>query len=168
MSSIVYVLIVFGSWAGLLILIWRGWRNRERRQRAAIGLLPTIPKNLGIPTVRSTSGLYVGSTMVPSWQDRIVTAGLGHRARAQLTGYESGILLRRTGEEPIWMPWKSIVGVRTERGLAGKVLTSNGLLVIRWVLSSGTEIDTGFRADDKDIYPSWTSMATQNSAVDRG
>ncbi len=32
-------------------------------------------------------------------------------------------------------------------------MTEGGLLVIRWKLPSGTEIETGFRADDKSVYP---------------
>ena len=31
-------------------------------------------------------------------------------------------------------------------------MTRNGILAIRWRLPSGTEIDTGFRGDDRDEY----------------
>ena len=34
-------------------------------------------------------------------------------------------------------------------------MTRDGVLVIRWELPSGTEIDTGFRGDDKTVYPHW-------------
>jgi hypothetical protein len=57
--------------------------------------------------------------------------------------------------------------VRTERGLAGKVLpggraeTPGGLLVLRWRLPSGTEIDSGFRGDDRSDYARWTPHEKQ-------
>lgn len=64
---------------------------------------------------------------------------------------------------PIWIPQDSIRAIRTERGLAGKVMTKDGVLVIRWELPSGTEIDTGFRGDDKSVYPAWTHEENENS-----
>jgi hypothetical protein len=46
--------------------------------------------------------------------------------------------------------------------LAGKVLpgartgtAAAGILVIRWRLPSGAEIDTGFRGDDRRDYAQW-------------
>ncbi|MDX5310307.1 MAG: transporter, partial [Rhodococcus sp. (in: high G+C Gram-positive bacteria)] len=74
----------------------------------------------------------------------------------------AGVLLERDGASPIWIPQDSIRAVRTERGLAGKVMTKDGVLVIRWQLPSGTEIDTGFRGDDKTIYPQWVQETNEN------
>lgn len=61
---------------------------------------------------------------------------------------------------------ESLIGVRTERALAGKVIPGRpgaedpgGLLVIRWRLPSGIEIDTGFRGDDRRDYARWTTGA---------
>ncbi len=45
--------------------------------------------------------------------------------------------------------------IRTERGVAGKVAARSGLLAIRWRLPSGTVIDTGFRANNRDEYAKW-------------
>ena len=58
--------------------------------------------------------------------------------------------------------------IRTERGIAGKVVpggrsaatggkaqSHDGILAIRWKLPSGTEIDTGFRADNRAEYDRW-------------
>ena len=58
-------------------------------------------------------------------------------------------MLQRSGAGPIWIPDESITAIRTERGIAGKALTHDGILAIRWRLPSGTEIDTGFRGDDR-------------------
>ncbi|OBA36072.1 transporter [Rhodococcus pyridinivorans] len=150
-------------WVVLVLLMWKGWKGRARRQQDVVGELPTVPAELGERLVEPTTGLYVGSTLAPSWQDRIAVGDLGHRANAELTRYRSGALLERDGASPIWIPQDSIRAIRTERGLAGKVMSQDGVLVIRWQLPSGTEVDTGFRGDDKSIYPLWTSGSDEKS-----
>ncbi|UTT50396.1 PH-like domain-containing protein [Rhodococcus gordoniae] len=150
-------------WVVLVLLMWKGWKGRARRQRDAVGELPTVPAELGERLVEPSTGLYVGSTLAPSWQDRVAVGDLGHRANAELSRYRSGVLLERDGASPIWIPQDSIRAIRTERGLAGKVMSKDGVLVIRWELPSGTEIDTGFRGDDKSIYPLWTNGNDERS-----
>lgn len=158
---IVIAFVVF--WIAMIGLIFWGWRGRQKRQADIIGTLPTAPDDPGAMLIEPASGLYVGSTIAPSWQDRIAVGDIGHRATAELSRHERGILLSRTGESSIWIPQDSIRAVRTERGLAGKVMSKDGLLVIRWVLPTGTEIDTGFRADDKLIYPTWVDSDPNES-----
>jgi hypothetical protein len=147
----------------------RGWRRRAEGQAELIGTLPVMPDLVGSAVVAPTRGLYLGSTLAPNWLDRVTVGDLGYRTNAVLTRYPEGVLLERSGAGPIWMPQGSISGVRTERGLAGKVLpgipgkgmdqAAGGILVIRWRLPSGTEIDTGFRGDDRRVYPEWTSSS---------
>ncbi|EME65879.1 MULTISPECIES: hypothetical protein [Rhodococcus] len=149
-------------WVVLVLLMWKGWRGRGRRQADAVGALPPVPAELGEQLVAPSTGLYVGSTLAPSWQDRIAVGDLGHRAAGEISRYRAGVLLERDGASPIWIPQDSIRAVRTERGLAGKVMTKDGVLVIRWQLPSGTEIDTGFRGDDKTIYPQWVQETNEN------
>ena len=157
-------------WAALIALILWGWRGRQKRQADRIGELPAVPADLGPASIGPTTGLYVGSTIAPSWQDRIAVGDIGHRSTGTLARYATGILLDRDAESPIWIPAESIRAVRTERGLAGKVMTRDGLLVIRWELPTGTEIDTGFRSDDKDVYPAWVdayaALMNDNPATD--
>ncbi|UYP20744.1 transporter [Rhodococcus sp. Z13] len=150
-------------WVVLVLLMWKGWRGRARRQQDVIGELPAVPAEPGERILEPTTGLYVGSTIAPSWQDRIAVGDLGYRATAELSRYRTGVLLERTGASPIWIPQESIRAIRTERGLAGKVMTKDGVLVIRWQLPSGTEIDTGFRGDDKSVYPLWTNGTGEQS-----
>jgi hypothetical protein len=121
-----------------------------------IGSLPPLPDTVGPALIGATKGLYVGSTIAPSWQDRIAVGDLGFRSKAVLTRYPEGIMLQRTGAGPIWIPDESITAIRTERGIAGKALTHDGILAIRWKLPSGTEIDTGFRGDDRRELANWT------------
>lgn len=158
---IVIAFVVF--WIAMIGLIFWGWRGRQKRQADAIGTFPGVPEDLGPTLIEASTGLYVGSTIAPSWQDRIAVGDIGHRATAELSRYEAGILLERTGESTIWIPQDCVRAIRTERGLAGKVMTKDGLLVIRWVLPTGTEIDTGFRADDKLVYPAWVDTETDSN-----
>ena len=143
----------------------RGWTRRGRRQTELIGTLPAMPDLFGSAVEPPSRGLYVGSTLAPNWLDRVTVGDLGYRSKAALARYPEGILLERSGASPIWIPQESVVGVRTEKALAGKVIAGSagasrgtgGILVSRWRLPSGTEIDTGFRGDDRADYPRWTS-----------
>ena len=150
MAAVVAILI-----AVLIQAMMRGWRRRAERQAQIVGQLPPLPDSVGPALVAPTKGLYVGSTLVPHWNDRVAAADLGFRAKAVLTRYPEGIMVQRSGAGPIWIPDDAIAGIRTERNLAGKALTHDGILAIRWRLPSGTEIDTGFRADNRADYSKW-------------
>jgi hypothetical protein len=82
---------------------------------------------------------------------------LGYRTKVVLTRYPEGIMLQRTGATPIWIPDESISAIRAERGIAGKAMTHDGILAIRWKLPSGTEIDTGFRGENRADYSKWVT-----------
>jgi hypothetical protein len=120
-----------------------------------IGTLPPMPDTVGAAIIPATKGLYVGTTLVPHWNDRVAAGDLGYRTKAVLTRYPEGIMLQRTGAGPIWIPDDAITAIRTELGVAGKVVAGEGVLAIRWRLPSGTEIDTGFRADNRAEYDRW-------------
>jgi hypothetical protein len=160
----------------------RGWRHRAERQEELVGALPSMPDQVGSATIAPTRGLYIGSTFAgsealresgssASWLERVNAGDLGYRCKAVLTRYPEGILLERSGAGPIWMPAESVIGVRTVRALAGKVLptrntqvspeSAGGILVIRWTLPSGTALDTGFRGDDRGQYARWITQAGQ-------
>jgi hypothetical protein len=153
MAGIVAVLI-----AVLIQAMMRGWRRRAERQAQLIGTLPALPDTVGPVLVPATKGLYVGSTLAPHWNDRVAVGDLGFRTKAVLTRYPEGIMVQRSGAGPIWIPDDSITAIRTERGIAGKAITHEGILAIRWRLPSGAEIDTGFRANDRREYSQWVEQ----------
>jgi hypothetical protein len=150
MAAVLAVLAFFAIRAML-----RGWLRRAQRQAPLIGDLPVVPDDPGPVTIAPTRGLYVGSTLAPDWMDRIAVGDLGYRAKAVLTRHTRGILMERSGATPLWIPEPSITAIRTEKGIAGKVVPRQGILAIRWRLPSGTEIDTGFRGDDRRKYADW-------------
>jgi hypothetical protein len=155
MAAVLVLLIAF-----FIRQMMRGWLRRAQRQVEMIGTLPPLPDTVGPVLIQATRGLYVGSTIAPSWQDRIAVGDLGFRSKAVLTRYPEGIMLQRTGASPIWIPDDAITAIRTERGIAGKALTYDGILAIRWKLPSGTEIDTGFRSDDRRELANWIQEDT--------
>jgi hypothetical protein len=154
MAAVLAVVVVV-----LMQAMMRGWRRRTERQAEMIGTLPPLPDTVGAAIIPATKGLYVGSTLVPHWNDRVAAGDLGYRTKAVLTRYPEGIMLQRSGAGPIWIPDDAIEAIRTERGIAGKVVSEDGILAIRWRLPSGTEIDTGFRADDRGVYARWLEEA---------
>jgi hypothetical protein len=164
-SSLIFAAVLVVLIAFLIHLILRGWRRRAERQVALVGKLPAMPDTVGPALVTATKGLYVGSTFSPSWQDRIAVGDLGFRSKAVLTRYPEGIMVQRSGATPIWIPDESITAIRTERGIAGKAMTHEGILAIRWRLPSGTEIDTGFRGDDRGEYVKWVSQGTDGAEI---
>ena len=166
---------IFGFVVVILIAVairrmLRGWKRRAERQTSLIGALPTMPDLVGSAVIAPIRGLYIGSTLAPDWLERVAVGDLGYRSKAALTRYPEGILLERSGASPIWIPQESLVGVRVEGRLAGKVLpggrsgtgSSGGILVFRWCLPSGTEIDTGFRGDGSREYARWISPGTDS------
>jgi hypothetical protein len=154
MAAVLAVVVVV-----LMQAMMRGWRRGTERQAEMIGTLPPLPDTVGAAIIPATKGLYVGSTLVPHWNDRVAAGDLGYRTKAVLTRYPEGIMLQRSGAGPIWIPDDAIEAIRTERGIAGKVVSEDGILAIRWRLPSGTEIDTGFRADDRGVYARWLEEA---------
>lgn len=162
-ASYVFALVIVVLIGLVIRRMLSGWKHRSQLQQAAIGTLPAPPESLGPAVVSPTRGMYVGCTVAPDWLNRVTVGDLGYRYRAVLTRYRAGILLERSGAGPIWIPQDRIIAVRVEQGLAGKVLPAagadaeGGILVIRWRLPSGTEIDTGFRGDDRRAYPQWTT-----------
>jgi hypothetical protein len=153
-GSLIFAAVLVVVITVVIQLMMRGWRRRAAHQQELIGNLPDLPGELGTATT-TTRGLYSGCTMAPEWNERITAGDLGYRSKAVLTQYPEGILLERIRAQPIWIPQESITAIRMERGIAGKVVARIGVLVIRWRLPSGVEIDTGFRASHRDEYTGW-------------
>lgn len=157
-ASLIFAVVLVLVIGWLIRLMMRGWRRRGQLQETLIGTLPAVPDMVGPPTVAATRGQYLGCTLAPKWNDRVVAGDLGYRTKAVLTRYPEGIMVQRSGARPIWIPQDAILAVRTERGIAGRTIPSrshDGVLAIRWRLPSGTEIDTGFRADDRSEHTRW-------------
>ncbi|EIE98684.1 PH-like domain-containing protein [Saccharomonospora glauca] len=163
MDRLLLTLLCFAFFALCLYGMWRGWRRQARTQSVLVPPFPTVPEERG-ELLLSTRGLYVSTTMSGHWQDRIVTRGAGMRGPAALRLYDRGIEVDRDGAPGFWIPRDSIVRVGTAKGMAGKVMGTESLLVFTWRLGD-VELDTGLRGDDLSVYPQWIEQAKGGAQV---
>ena len=78
---------------------------------------------------------------------------LGFKTKSTLLIYSDGIIFTRNGAKDLWIPAKKLAVITTGRGMIGKVVERDGLIVIGWTLD-GHRVQTGFRtryADQKKI-----------------
>ena len=125
-------------------LMREGWKWRGTLQ----GDLPELhsaPDDPGEAKL-TMSGRYHGSTTAGQWLDRIVAHGLGTRSRAELTLTDAGLDVVRQGADDFFVPADALREARLDKGIAGKVLTEGGLLVVTWAHGDYL-LDTGFRLE---------------------
>ncbi|GAB3541182.1 hypothetical protein GCM10027403_32220 [Arthrobacter tecti] len=155
-TAVVVSLIAIVVLLGLMAL---GWRNRLRRQQH-IQPPSAAPEDRGAPLYAAV-GQYVVTTSGGDWLDRVSAHGLGNKATATAAVYSHGLLFDRSGEREIYIARDSLVGVRLERGMAGKFVEKDGLLVVTWALGDET-YDTGFRtryaADKPQLLAAVTAL----------
>ncbi|MFD3478510.1 hypothetical protein [Streptomyces sp. NPDC058695] len=153
---------------GLLLFIalvyWlmrQGWKWRGTLQ-GDLPPLPTAPSAPG-PARLELSGRYHGSTTAGQWLDRIVAHGLGTRSRVELTLTDEGLDVVRPGATDFFIPVAQLREARLDKGIAGKVLTEGGLLIVTW--GHGDKlIDSGFRSDHAAEQAEW--VETLNNMID--
>ncbi|ARF54386.1 hypothetical protein [Streptomyces gilvosporeus] len=155
--------------AGLLVFViflyWlmrEGWKWRGKLQ-GDLPELPSAPDAPGEPKL-SMTGRYHGSTTAGQWLDRIVARGLGTRSRAELTLTDQGLAVVRPGAQDFFVPAAALRGARLDKGIAGKVLTEGGLLIVTWE-HGDREIDSGFRSDRAEEHPAWAAALTALSTA---
>ncbi|GAA3882987.1 hypothetical protein [Streptomyces sedi] len=144
---------------GLLLLValvyWlmrQGWKWRATLQSDLPEPEP-LPGEPGAPRL-SFTGRYHGSTVAGQWLERIVAHGLGVRSRADVALTERGVTVARPGAGDFLIPAEHVLGARLDKGIAGKVLTEGGLLVITWRLGERV-LDSGFRSDLASEHAAW-------------
>ncbi|WP_079663526.1 PH-like domain-containing protein [Streptomyces sp. 3214.6] len=136
-------------------LMREGWKWRGTLQ-GDLPELPTAPPESGEArlTVLSMSGRYHGSTTAGQWLDRIVAHGLGTRSRVELTLTDAGLDVVRPGATDFFIPVGALREALLGKGIAGKVLTEGGLLVVTWAHGDKL-IDSGFRSDQAAEHTEW-------------
>ncbi|MHA6804913.1 PH-like domain-containing protein [Salinifilum ghardaiensis] len=154
MSRALWVLALVALAALCLYGMRRGWRNRARRQAAALPPLPQPPAELGGELVTALSGLYVGTVHAGDWQDRIAASGLGVRSSAVARLHAAGLLIEREGADDVWIPAEAVSRARVDHKLANKVVPGIGLVVVTWRLGEH-ELDTGVRGADREAHQRW-------------
>lgn len=145
----------------IALLYWLmrlGWKRRAMLH----GHLPepaALPVEPGKARLTLT-GRYHASTTAGQWLDRVVAHGLGTRSQATLTLTEDGLIIERPGAADFFVPVDALRGARLDTGIAGKVVTEGGLLVITWQLGD-QQLDSGFRADHPADHHLWVSAVNE-------
>jgi hypothetical protein len=143
-------------------LMREGWKWRGTLQ-SDLPELPTSPEEPGEARL-GMSGRYHGSTTAGQWLDRIVAHGLGTRSRVELTLTDAGLDVVRPGATDFFVPADALREARLDKGIAGKVLTEGGLLVVTWE-HGGRLLDSGFRSDRAAEHNEW--VATLNQMINK-
>ena len=96
----------------------------------------------------SVEGTYVSTTTAVSRLERVTVEGLGNRARATLLVTrgtpEELVRIERQGESTVRITGPRLVSVRRDRGMVGKFVGSNRMLVLQWRGEDGDLYETGF------------------------
>ncbi len=143
-------------------LMREGWKWRGTLQ-GDLPELPTSPEAAGEAKL-TMSGRYHGSTTAGQWLDRIVAHGLGTRSRVELTLTEAGLDVVRPGATDFFIPAEALREALLGKGIAGKVLSEGGLLVVTWAHGDKL-IDSGFRSDHAAEHTEWVD--TLNSMINK-
>ncbi|MET9505259.1 hypothetical protein ACFYO5_29410 [Streptomyces sp. NPDC006259] len=143
-------------------LMREGWKWRGTLQ-GDLPELPTAPSDPGAARL-TTSGRYHGSTTAGQWLDRIVAHGLGTRSRVVLTLTDAGLDVVRPGASDFFVPAGALREAVLGKGIAGKVLTEGGLLLVTWE-HGGRLIDSGFRSDHAAEHTEWVDAI--NSMINK-
>ena len=142
------MLIALGLIYALLYAAWL--RKRRRHTSAAVAVAgPTgEPRDDVAGSAVRVEGTYVSTTTAASRHERVAVGGLGNRARAVVVvrrgAPEELIRYERQGESDVVIPKARLLDVRRDRGMAGKFVGANRLLVVRWVADDGAIYETGF------------------------
>jgi hypothetical protein len=144
-AVLVLVLVVVAVYG----LMYAGWRRRSRRHPSASVATTTAPATApggdtpAVGDVRA-EGTYVSTTTVASRLERVVAGGLGVRARATMVVGTGGVRWTREGAAEVHVEPDRLTGVGRERGMAGKWVGQNRLVVVTWRADDGEEFATGF------------------------
>ena len=145
----VYTLATLAIVAALCLLMLKGWRARQRRQADLPAPRTTAP--IAEPLLPSVEGLFIGTTTAGDWLDRIAVHGLSDRGAGWLALTADGVTVERDGMPDLHLPIDSIRGAAPGARLAGKVVGTDGLLLVDWRLGDRL-LTSGFRADDHDEH----------------
>jgi len=133
--------LLLAVFAGLCLLMWRGYRNRARRQADVPVPASTAPTP--VDAADGVEGVYASTTTHGDWLDRIAVHGLGVRSNAWVSVNDEGVFFAREAAPDLFIPAGDVVGAELAPGIAGKVTGGTGVVLVTWRLGERT-LDTGF------------------------
>ena len=151
MTRVQAVLVLVLLVAVVYALMYAGWRRRARRFPSAVVATkagatggPVDTRDSPDTAEVAAEGIYVSTTTVASRLERVAAAGLGVRARATMTVGGGQVRWVREGAGDVHVLFDWLTGVSRERGMAGKWVGQNRLVVVTWRAGDGEEFATGF------------------------
>jgi hypothetical protein len=173
------MLIALGLIYALLYAAWL--RKRRRNTSASVAVAAgrqgsDVVRDEPAGSVVRAEGTYVSTTTAASRHERVAVDGLGNRARATMSVRRGApdelVRFERQGESDVVIPRSRLLDVRRDRGMAGKFVGANRLLVVRWKADDGAIYETGFlpryRADLERLESAlWWHQAGSSITADR-
>lgn len=155
LQAVGVMLVALGLIYALLYAAWLRKRRRNASAAVAVERHRTGDAAPAAPVLADqrghnleVEGTYVSTTTAASRLERVAVEGLGNRSRATLTVNRGNpdqlVRIDRQGESTVVVPGSRLVSVRRDRGMAGKFLGANRLLVLQWRAEDGAVYETGF------------------------
>ena len=134
----------------VLVLMWRSWRKRNRRDAGLSAGYP-MPDSATVE-LATAEAYYVATTPRDAPLERLAIRGLGFRARAALTVTVSGVVLDLDGNRPVFVPAFAIDAVGAAQVAIDRAVETDGLVRLSWRLASSADdrstVDSFFRIID--------------------
>ncbi len=185
MTRLQAVGVLFVALGLIYALLYAAWLRKRRRhasaaivaerERTSSGEVSDPPPAKASPAALSVEGTYVSTTTAVSRLERVTVEGLGNRASATLLitrgAPEQLVRIERQGESTVLITGPRLVSVRRDRGMVGKFVGGNRLLVLQWRADGGDLYETGFlpryRADLEKVESAlWWHTGESGDAVD--
>lgn len=141
MERALLTLLIVLAVAAAFGLMFLGWRRAAAR--AAHIAEPAAPFAATL-VAGPWEGRFLGTTYAGRWLDRVHAHSLGLRSRASVAVTQLGISVERPGARSFGVPWKDVVGVRADSGIAGRAYETGGIIVVTFRLGEET-LDFGVR-----------------------
>jgi hypothetical protein len=149
------MLVALGLIYALLYAAWlRKRREHESAAIAAERCRTTRDHALEAPALKEkpaqviAEGTYVSTTTAESRLERVTVEGLGNRAKATLIvsrgDVDELVRIDRVGEATVIISAARLISARRERGMVGKFVGANRLVVLQWRTEGGDTYETGF------------------------
>lgn len=142
-------------------VLYAAWLRKQRRhasavialerERTASGAQPAAGSREAAGEARAqvvAEGTYISTTTAVSRLERVAVEGLGNRGRATLTitrgDADELVRIDRRGEATVVIPSARLVSVERARGMVGKFVGSNRVVLLQWRAENGDIYETGF------------------------
>ena len=155
LQAVGVLLVAVGLIYALLYVAWLRKQRRHasaaiaaERRRSEDGLDTAPVLHDERPAQIVAEGTYISTTTAASRLERVTVEGLGNRSRATVTvrrgDVDELVRIERQGESTVIIPASRLVSVRRDRGMVGKFMGSQRILVIQWRAEDGAIFETGF------------------------